>query len=86
MKPALETENLRMVFKGPHRGSEVVAVDDLNLSVGEGEIVGFIGPNGAGKTTTIKVLLGLLFPTEGESWDIRQARNGPDGAQDTCPR
>lgn len=65
MKQALEIEHLRMVFKGPNRGSEVVAVDDLNLSVGEGEIVGFIGPNGAGKTTTIKVLLGLLFPTEG---------------------
>jgi len=65
MKAVVEIEHLKMVFKGPHRGSEIVAVDDLNLTVDEGEIVGFIGPNGAGKTTTIKILLGLLFPTSG---------------------
>ena len=43
----------------------VVAVDNINVQVSEGEIFGFIGPNGAGKTTTIKMLLGLLFPTSG---------------------
>lgn len=41
------------------------AVRDLNLSLAEGEVLGFIGTNGAGKTTTIKMLLGLLRPTEG---------------------
>jgi ABC-2 type transport system ATP-binding protein len=41
------------------------ALDGLNLDVGEGEIYGLIGPNGAGKTTTIKLLVGLLKPTEG---------------------
>ncbi|MCE5263560.1 MAG: ABC transporter ATP-binding protein [Deltaproteobacteria bacterium] len=41
------------------------AVDHLNLSVAEGEIFGFIGPNGAGKTTTIRMLAGVLGPTEG---------------------
>ncbi len=41
------------------------AVDDLTLSLGEGEIVGFLGTNGAGKTTTIKMLLGLERPTSG---------------------
>ena len=40
----------------------VRAVDDLNLSVNNGEIVGFIGPNGAGKTTTLKMLTGILKP------------------------
>src|SRR5207244_11536528 len=44
---------------------EVVAVDNLNLDVQEGEIFGFLGPNGAGKTTTIKMLLGLIYPTAG---------------------
>ena len=39
----------------------------LDLQVAEGEVVGFVGPNGAGKTTTIKVLMGFLFPTEGEA-------------------
>ncbi len=43
----------------------VTAVDDLNLTVGEGEIFGFIGPNGAGKTTTIKMMGGLIAPTSG---------------------
>src|SRR5690554_2663301 len=42
------------------------AVDHLNLEVGEGEIIGFIGPNGAGKTTTIKMITGILSPTQGE--------------------
>ena len=41
------------------------ALDGLNLDVGEGEIYGLIGPNGAGKPTTIKLLVGLLKPTEG---------------------
>jgi ABC-2 type transport system ATP-binding protein len=42
-----------------------VAVQDLNLAVPPGELFAFLGPNGAGKTTTIKMLCGLLFPTEG---------------------
>jgi ABC-2 type transport system ATP-binding protein len=47
-----------------HYGN-VIAVDDLNLSIEPGEVFGFIGPNGAGKTTTIRVLVGLLKPTCG---------------------
>lgn len=45
---------------------EVLAVDDINFSVNQGEILAFIGPNGAGKSTTIKMLSGILFPTSGE--------------------
>ncbi|MCI5620468.1 MAG: ABC transporter ATP-binding protein [Lachnospiraceae bacterium] len=45
--------------------SSVKAVNHLNLTVNDGEIVGFIGPNGAGKTTTIKMLTGILKPDEG---------------------
>lgn len=41
------------------------AVDGLDFSLGSGEIVGFLGPNGAGKSTTMKMITGLLFPTEG---------------------
>ena len=41
------------------------AVQDLNFTIGEGEIVGFIGPNGAGKSTTIKMMSGILTPTKG---------------------
>ncbi|MFQ5451318.1 MAG: ABC transporter ATP-binding protein [Nitrospinaceae bacterium] len=43
----------------------VVAVDQLNLEIPTGELFGFLGPNGAGKTTTIKLLMGLLKPTDG---------------------
>ena len=42
--------------------STVRAVDNLNLTVNNGEIVGFIGPNGAGKTTTLKMMTGILKP------------------------
>lgn len=46
--------------------SSVPAVFDLNLKLNKGEIFGFIGPNGAGKSTTIKMITGILKPTEGE--------------------
>src|SRR5207237_10381201 len=39
----------------------------LDLQIYRGEIFGLLGPNGSGKTTTIKLLLGLLFPTDGEA-------------------
>ncbi|WP_242353438.1 MULTISPECIES: ABC transporter ATP-binding protein [Anaeromyxobacter] len=55
---------LRSVFR--RRYETVRAVDGIDFSVGEGERVGFLGPNGAGKTTTLKMLSGLLHPTEGE--------------------
>ena len=45
-----------------------LAVDHLNLTVNDGELFGYIGPNGAGKTTSIKILTGILDPTEGEAF------------------
>ena len=42
-------------------------INNLDLSVSEGEFFGFIGPNGAGKSTTIRTLLGLIYPTSGEA-------------------
>ena len=49
-----------------HRKYKTVkAVDDVTFSIREGEIVGFLGPNGAGKTTTLKMLTGILYPTNG---------------------
>lgn len=55
----IELRNLTKKF------GEIVAVNRLNLSVSEGEIFGFIGPNGAGKTTTLRMMSGILAPTEG---------------------
>ncbi len=56
---ALRTEGLTK------RYHDVVALDQLDLEVARGEVVGYLGPNGAGKTTTIRLLLGLSRPTEG---------------------
>lgn len=47
------------------RYNDVAALDDLDLEIAQGEVVGFLGPNGAGKTTTIRLLLGLIQPTDG---------------------
>jgi len=44
-----------------------VAVRNLTLDVSRGEVFGFLGPNGAGKSTSVKMLLGLVFPTSGET-------------------
>src|SRR5579872_210701 len=56
----LEVKNLTKKF------NDFVAVDNISLTLKEGEILGFLGPNGAGKTTTIQMLLGVLTPTSGD--------------------
>src|SRR6516162_554236 len=58
---AVETRDLVRRF------GDFVAVDQISLEVKRGEIFGFLGPNGAGKSTTIRILCGLLEPTEGEA-------------------
>ncbi|MBC7879484.1 MAG: ABC transporter ATP-binding protein [Anaerolineales bacterium] len=60
-KPVIMVENLTRRF------GEFVAVDHVNFEVNEGEVVGYLGPNGSGKTTTIRMLLGLLEPSEGQA-------------------
>lgn len=60
-QPAIIARNLTRDFK------TVRAVSQLNLEIPSGIVFGFLGPNGSGKTTTIRLLLGLLEPTEGEA-------------------
>jgi len=50
------------------RFGNLTAVDNLNLDIEEGEIFGLVGPDGAGKTTTMRLLTGILDPTNGEGW------------------
>ena len=59
-KTVLSVENVAMQFGG------LVALSDLNFTVGEGEILSLIGPNGAGKTTAFNLMTGFLTPTKGE--------------------
>ncbi len=59
MKPLLKTRNLTMRFGG------LTAVDNFDLSLEQGELVGLIGPNGAGKTTVFNMLTGRLRPSSG---------------------
>lgn len=79
--PVIEVKDLTRVFhtKVPKPGlkgkildlwsreyRDVTAVDHISFQAEEGEFIGYIGPNGAGKSTTIKMLTGILWPTEGE--------------------
>lgn len=80
MKPIIQVKNLTKKFKFPVRSAdqgiiknffcpkkkELLAVDKVSFELRKGEAVALIGPNGAGKSTTIKMLTGILYPTEGK--------------------
>jgi ABC-2 type transport system ATP-binding protein len=65
---AIKLEGLTKHYQvGFWRPRPYVALDNLTLSVGSGEVFGFLGPNGAGKTTTLKLLMQLIYPTSGHA-------------------
>ena len=66
-EPAVAVENLTKVFFVPLRRQPIVALRDLNLRVESGEVYGLLGPNGSGKSTTLKIILGLVSPTRGQT-------------------
>ena len=65
--PAVSVNHLTKVFKGSLGKGAFRAVHDVSLTVQAGEVYGLIGPNGSGKSTTMKVILGLLSPTAGDT-------------------
>lgn len=79
LRPAIAARatGLRKVYRS------AVAVDSVDLEVPEGAVVGMLGPNGSGKTTTIRMLLGLVRPTEGSVELLGQPM--PDGAAVALP-
>ncbi len=68
----VETRKLTKIYRDFWGRQKKVALRALNLQVFRGEIFGLLGPNGSGKTTTIKLLLGLLFPTDGDALIFNQ--------------
>ena len=62
--PAIQTDHLTKRF------GKVTAVDELTLTVDEGEIFGLVGPDGAGKTTTMRLLTAIMEPDDGEAWVV----------------
>jgi ABC-2 type transport system ATP-binding protein len=62
----IQIRNLSKIYRDFWGRKKVRALNSLSLDVHKGEVFGLLGPNGSGKTTTMKLLLGLLFPTEGE--------------------
>jgi ribosome-dependent ATPase len=71
---AIESKDLTQRF------GDFTAVDHVTMRIARGEIFGFLGSNGCGKTTTMKMLTGLLAPTEGEAWLFGKAVD-PDDIQ-----
>ncbi|GGF48256.1 ABC transporter ATP-binding protein [Youhaiella tibetensis] len=71
----VEISNVRKVFSGG--GREVVALDEANLSFGEGEFVALLGPSGCGKTTLLKIVSGLISKTSGSVTVAGQEVTGP---------
>src|ERR1039458_3154598 len=66
-EPAVAVTEMTKVFPVPWRRQEIVAVQNLNLRVEPGEVYGLLGPNGSGKSTTLKIILGLVSPTRGQT-------------------
>lgn len=78
-KAMIETTNLSKRF------GEVTAVDRLNLTIRQGEIFGFLGHNGAGKTTTIRLLNGVLPPSDGAARALSPRRLAQRTARNAEP-
>lgn len=74
---AVVVEDLVKAF--PAKGGHLTAVDHINFTIKQGEVVAFLGPNGAGKTTTIDMLLGVTDPTSGRV--ELMGRNAEEGAR-----
>lgn len=76
MSAALTTQGLTRRF------GSIVAVDELTLDLPAGGVIGLVGPNGSGKSTLIRMLLGLIRPSEGEAWVLGESIHHPSAYAD----
>ena len=67
IETAVAIRGLTKIYPLPFQRQSVVAVRDLHLHVESGEVYGLLGPNGSGKSTTLKIILGLVSPTQGST-------------------
>ena len=72
---AIRTEDLTKAYKSFWGRRKILALDKLNIAIQKGEIFGLLGPNGSGKTTTLKLLLGLITPTDGRAYVLGKSTN-----------
>lgn len=76
------TETLIKTSQLTKRYGRLTALDSLELNIGKGSLFGFIGPNGAGKTTTLRLLAGLIEPTNGQIWlNGQEISHNPEAAR-----
>ncbi|MDQ6911373.1 MAG: ABC transporter ATP-binding protein [Verrucomicrobiota bacterium] len=66
-EPAVAVIGVTKIFPLPFQRKSIVALRDLNLNVAPGQVYGLLGPNGSGKSTTLKIILGLVSPTKGQT-------------------
>ena len=66
MNPIINVENIERTF------GSTKAIDGISFSVDEGEVFGVLGPNGSGKTTLVRLLNGVLAPTSGKAYPLRE--------------
>ena len=62
---SVKIQNLKKVYQGV-KGKQVVAVDNVNLTINPGEFITLLGPSGCGKTTILRMIAGFEVPTEGD--------------------
>src|SRR5437016_1830341 len=77
-EPAVRALGLTKLYRHPWTLKVTRGIDDLNLEIARGEVLGYLGPNGAGKTTTLKLLAGLLKPTRGQAWLLGESTESPN--------
>ena len=77
--PAIQLKGLCKTFRSGLRLKKFIALDDLDLEVREGEILGYLGPNGAGKTTTFKLILDFIRPDSGDIYFWGKPARGAAG-------